>query len=133
MLRRLLPLVILPLMTMPATAQPDQPTWQNPPEPIVSMLDVDPLPAVSISPDNQWLLELERRSLPPISELAQPWVAIAGTKLNPQTWGPAQEAFYKAAKLAHDAGRKVALTLSDPFCVDRYREQFLALIKDEVD
>ncbi|WP_246559629.1 alpha/beta hydrolase family protein [Leptothoe kymatousa] len=81
---------------MPASAQtpPTQSTWQNPPEPIVSMLDVDPLPAVSISPDSQWLLEFERRSLPPISELAQPWVAIAGTKLNPKTWGPAQEGFY---------------------------------------
>ncbi|MEM6256218.1 MAG: prolyl oligopeptidase family serine peptidase [Cyanobacteria bacterium P01_D01_bin.156] len=84
------------MTTMPASAQPDQTQslWQNPPEPIVSMLDVNPLPAVSISPDNQWLLELERRSLPPISELAQPWVAIAGTKLNPNTWGPAQEGFY---------------------------------------
>ncbi|MEA5462538.1 alpha/beta hydrolase family protein [Leptothoe sp. PORK10 BA2] len=82
---------------MPVSAQIDQPvsTWQNPPEPIVSMLDADQLPAVSISPDNQWLVEFERRALPPISELAEPWVAIAGTKLNPATWGPAQEASYK--------------------------------------
>ncbi|MEM9808551.1 MAG: prolyl oligopeptidase family serine peptidase [Cyanobacteria bacterium P01_D01_bin.56] len=88
-------------MTMPASAQTDQTqaTWQNPPEPIVSMLDVDPLPAVAISPDNQWLLELERRSLPPISELAQPWVAIAGTKINPNTWGPAKEGFYKGIRV----------------------------------
>ncbi|MEL6130167.1 MAG: prolyl oligopeptidase family serine peptidase, partial [Cyanobacteria bacterium J06628_4] len=64
-------------------------------EPIASMLDADRLPAVSISPDNQWLVEFERRSLPPIAELAEPWVAIAGIKLNPTTWGPAQEASYK--------------------------------------
>ena len=31
------------------------------------------------------------------------------------------EAFVKAAKIAHDAERDVALTLSDAFCVDRYR------------
>ncbi|MEM9265778.1 MAG: prolyl oligopeptidase family serine peptidase [Cyanobacteria bacterium P01_F01_bin.13] len=82
---------------MPASAQPDQPssTWQNPPEPIAEMLDTDQLPAVSISPDNQWLVEFEQRSLPPIAELAEPWIAIAGTKINPNTWGPAQEGSYK--------------------------------------
>ncbi len=35
----------------------------------------------------------------------------------------------KAAKIAHEAGRQVALTLSDAFCVDRYRAEFLDLIK----
>ncbi|ESA32387.1 glutamyl peptidase [Leptolyngbya sp. Heron Island J] len=86
---------------MPVSAQTDQPSspWQNPPEPIVSMLDVDPLPAVSISPNNQWLVEFERRSLMPIEELAAPWVAIAGTKLNPNTWGPAQEGSFKGIKI----------------------------------
>lgn len=45
-------------------------------------------------------------------------------------WDPpaAKEAFRQAAKLAHEAGGKVALTLSDAFCVDRYREEFLELI-----
>src|SRR4029434_3997616 len=46
-------------------------------------------------------------------------------------WDPphAKEAFLKAAKIAHDAKRKVALTLSDAFCVDRYRAEFLDLIR----
>jgi adenosine kinase len=48
-------------------------------------------------------------------------------------WDPprAKEAFVKAAKIAHDAGRDVALTLSDAFCVDRYRDEFLDLIRSE--
>jgi len=47
-------------------------------------------------------------------------------------WDPprAKEAFLKAAKIAHGAGRKVALTLSDAFCVDRYRAEFLDLIRN---
>jgi len=45
----------------------------------------------------------------------------------------AQEAFRKAAALAHAAGRKVALTLSDPFCVDRHRAAFLDLVERHVD
>jgi sugar/nucleoside kinase (ribokinase family) len=46
-------------------------------------------------------------------------------------WDPkdAKDAFVKAAKAAHDAGRKVALTLSDAFCVDRYRDEFLELMR----
>lgn len=46
---------------------------------------------------------------------------------------PAREAFFHAAGEAHDAGRKIALTLSDPFCVDRHRAGFRSFIKDHVD
>ncbi len=46
-------------------------------------------------------------------------------------WDPqnAKEAFLKAAKIAHQTGRKVALTLSDAFCVDRWRDEFLQLMR----
>src|SRR4030088_1305008 len=46
-------------------------------------------------------------------------------------WDPknAKEAFLKASTIAHDAGRQVALTLSDSFCVDRYRGEFLELMR----
>jgi sugar/nucleoside kinase (ribokinase family) len=42
-------------------------------------------------------------------------------------------AFRRAAAVAHDAGREVALTLSDGFCVGRHRADFLAFIKSSVD
>jgi sugar/nucleoside kinase (ribokinase family) len=47
-------------------------------------------------------------------------------------WDPksAKEAFVKASTIAHDAGRQVALTLSDSFCVDRYRGEFLDLMRN---
>jgi sugar/nucleoside kinase (ribokinase family) len=45
----------------------------------------------------------------------------------------AQAAFRKAAWVAHAAGRQVALTLSDPFCVDRHRAAFRSLVADEID
>jgi sugar/nucleoside kinase (ribokinase family) len=45
----------------------------------------------------------------------------------------AKEAFRQAAALAHQAGRKVSLTLSDPFCVDRHRADFRDLIRGHVD
>ena len=46
---------------------------------------------------------------------------------------PAKEAFLKAAKAAHDAGRRVALSLSDPFCVERHRSSFRELLEGHVD
>lgn len=45
----------------------------------------------------------------------------------------AKDAFLKAASIAHQAGRKVALSLSDPFCVDRHRDSFLELVANHID
>lgn len=46
---------------------------------------------------------------------------------------PAKAAFRRAAQIARDAGREVALSLSDPFCVERHRDSFLELIETQVD
>jgi sugar/nucleoside kinase (ribokinase family) len=46
---------------------------------------------------------------------------------------PAKAAFRRAAEIAHRAGRQVALTLSDPFCVGRHRADFQALVAEHVD
>lgn len=45
----------------------------------------------------------------------------------------AKRAFARACELAHGAGRKVALSLSDPFCVERHRAEFRGLVSDHVD
>jgi len=45
----------------------------------------------------------------------------------------AMEAFIKAARAAHEAGRRVSLTLSDQFCVDRHRQAFRDLVSHHVD
>ncbi len=59
---------------------------------------------------------------------------VAGSKITyfeGYLWDPplAKEAIRHAAIIAHKHGRKVAMTLSDPFCVDRYREEFLHLMR----
>jgi sugar/nucleoside kinase (ribokinase family) len=45
----------------------------------------------------------------------------------------AQAAFLEAARIAHRHGRKVALSLSDSFCVERHRQAFRRLVREEVD
>ena len=61
------------------------------------------------------------RSRPPRCSISK---AISGIPKN------AKEAFVKASTIAHGAGRQVALTLSDSFCVDRYRDEFLELMRN---
>jgi len=61
--------------------------------------------------------------------------ASAVTYLEGYLWDKpaAKDAFRKAMRLAHAAGRKVALTLSDAFCVGRHRTEFLDLVENHVD
>lgn len=65
-------------------------------------------------------------------------VKVAGAKvtyLEGYLWDKpaAKDAFRKAVKLAHQAGRKVSLTLSDAFCVGRHRAEFRDLVENHVD
>jgi len=61
--------------------------------------------------------------------------AAAVTYLEGYVWDPppAKAAVRRAAEIAHRADRRVALTLSDPFCVDRHRAEFLELVEFDVD
>jgi sugar/nucleoside kinase (ribokinase family) len=63
---------------------------------------------------------------------------IAGaqvTYMEGYLWDPpqAKQAFLKAAEIAHGAGRKVSLSLSDPFCVDRHRAELRELVDGHID
>jgi adenosine kinase len=60
--------------------------------------------------------------------------AAAITYLEGYLWDPqnAKDAFIEAAAIAHDAKRRVALTLSDAFCVDRWRNEFLELTRSGI-
>ena len=66
------------------------------------------------------------------SDIDAAQVAASGiVYLEGYLWDPrnAKDAFVKASTIAHEAGRQVALTLSDSFCVDRYRGEFLDLMR----
>ena len=61
--------------------------------------------------------------------------AAAVTYLEGYLWDPpgGKAAFRRAIEICRDRRRKVALSLSDPFCVDRHRADFLELIEHDVD
>ncbi len=72
------------------------------------------------------------RALTPDDVDADEVASAAITYLEGYLWDPpsAKDAFRKAVSVAHGAGRLVALSLSDAFCVDRYRDEFLGLMRD---
>lgn len=70
------------------------------------------------------------------ADIDEELVAQAGiTYLEGYLWDrpDAKAACLRAADLAHKAGNRIALTLSDSFCVDRWRGEFLDLIDEHVD
>ena len=71
------------------------------------------------------------QNLSPADIDEQQIASAAVTYLEGYLWDPkdAKEAFVKASKIAHGAGRQVALTLSDAFCIGRYRSEFVDLIR----
>ena len=89
---------------------------------------------VLVTPDGERTMNTflgAAQNLMPDESMPTRSAAAAITYLEGYLWDPphAKEAFRKAAKIAHGAGRKVALTLSDAFCVGRYRAEFVDLIR----
>ncbi len=88
---------------------------------------------ILVTPDGERTMNtyLGAAQLLSAAEVKEAEIAAAKvTYLEGYLWDPqnAKDAFLKAAKIAHGAKRTVALTLSDPFCVDRYRNEFRALV-----
>src|SRR5262245_5308885 len=87
-LRTFLLAVLIAVTSAFALAQSDAPTYQKPPQAIVDIMDAAPLPGVAVSPLNDVIALVSRRSMPSIAELARPWLGLAGSRINPANTGP---------------------------------------------
>ena len=70
--------------------QADQPVvhgYQKAPQPISDILSARPTPLVQLSPNGKWLLAADRLANPPVADLAQPMLRLAGLRINPATNG----------------------------------------------
>ena len=72
----------------------DQAGYQMPAKAIADLIDAPPTPGVSISPDDRWMLLLDRPSLPSIEEVAQEELRLAGIRINPRTNGSSRSSYY---------------------------------------
>ena len=90
---------------------------------------------ILVTPDGERTMNTSLGACPNLSSDDVDEAAVRAarvTYLEGYLWDPpaAKDAFRKAVKVAHSAGNAVALTLSDAFCVGRYREEFLELIRN---
>ena len=90
MRRFLILTMILPLLLSTGSRAEETLGYQMPPQVLADIIDAPPTPGVSLSPDNTWLLLLERPGYPPISEVAQPELRLAGLRINPRSNGPSR-------------------------------------------
>jgi dipeptidyl aminopeptidase/acylaminoacyl peptidase len=95
MLRRTLPLLVFAVALSPFACLPAQTPaaaaartgYREAPEPIREILNAAPTPQVLVSPTAEYLLVADRLQYPPIADLAQPMLRLAGLRINPATNG----------------------------------------------
>ena len=88
--RSLLSAIVVVLFAQFALAQAEQAVmrgYQRPPKPIPEILDAPPTPLVLPSPKSDYLLVADRLGNPPLSDLSQPMLRLAGIRINPVTNG----------------------------------------------
>lgn len=90
---------------------------------------------ILVTPDGQRTMNTYLGACQDLSEDDVETATVEASKvvyLEGYLWDPpgAKAAFLKAARIAHASNNQVALSLSDAFCVGRYRDEFLGLIRD---
>ncbi len=70
-----------------------------PPKAIADLIDAAPTPGMSISPNDEWVLLMDRPSLPSIEEVSQEELRIAGLRINPVTNGPSRTSYFKSIRI----------------------------------
>ena len=77
------------VLALSAQAQ-DALVYQTPAPELAALVDAPRTPAVSLSPDRATMAFLTRPGAPPITELAEPELGLAGVRINPRTTGPSR-------------------------------------------
>ncbi len=62
----------------------DAARYQLPPLAMIEMVDAQLIPQTLVSPNNEWIVLLDRPALPSVNELAQPELRLAGLRINPR-------------------------------------------------
>jgi dipeptidyl aminopeptidase/acylaminoacyl peptidase len=89
-----------------------QGAYKQPPKEIMDVLNAPAIPAVSVSPVRDRIALLEPLRYPPISELAQPMLRLAGVRVNPSTNGQHRQSYFVGLKLKDIAdGKETAVAL----------------------
>ena len=110
-LRRALRGLLLLALAAPLLRAQGDATFRVPSAALAAIVEAPLTPLVSLSPDKKNLLLLERPSLPPVAELAEPELRLAGLRINPATNGPSRDTYYTGLvvkALAGGAEKRIA-------------------------
>ncbi|MEA2604914.1 MAG: hypothetical protein QOF89_5906 [Acidobacteriota bacterium] len=104
LLLALAPVFVLRAATAPApdsTANSTANLYRTPPQVLADLIDAPPTPEVRLDPKREWMLLLEQPSLPPIAELAERELRLAGLRIRPRSHGPSRSGYATGLKLLH--------------------------------
>lgn len=82
-----------------STIQGAENGYQVPPEEIRAIVDAPPTPSLSFSPTKKHMIYLQRRSLPPLSDIARPELKLAGIRIDPEYNMRSRGSFYTGIKI----------------------------------
>src|SRR5687767_157561 len=86
--------------------------YKEPPKEIMDVLNSPAIPSVSVSPVRDRMALLEPLRYPPISELAQPMLRLAGLRINPTSNSQHRQQYFVSVKLKSISdGREMAIAL----------------------
>ncbi|MFN6964302.1 MAG: prolyl oligopeptidase family serine peptidase [Pyrinomonadaceae bacterium] len=91
--------VVVLLLAGAAGVSAQQLGYKQPPKEIMDVLNAPAIPATSLSPSRDRIAVLEPLRYPPISELAQPMLRLAGLRINPNTNGQHRQPYFVSLKL----------------------------------
>jgi len=90
-------LIFSSLITENLVAQ--QSGYQLPPQDIVDIVDAKPTPSVSLSPDAEWMLMVDRDAMPDIADVSRRMLQLAGVRIDPASNGRFQTSYFKGMTL----------------------------------
>jgi dipeptidyl aminopeptidase/acylaminoacyl peptidase len=99
-------LLLLAVILLIPIAALGQGSYKQPPKDIMDALNAPAIPGTSISPARDKIALLEPLRYPPIADLAQPMLRLAGTRVNPNTNGPHLQGYSVSMKLMNVADNK---------------------------
>ena len=103
-----------------SNAAKNESNYQSPPQEIIDIIDIKPEPSVSTSPDSQWMLYLDRDSMPDVADLARRRVALAGMRIDPVTNGPFQTDFNRGISIRSSKNEELTrIPIASPTRIDR--------------
>ncbi len=96
-MKLLLNILLVAFVSFASIAQ-DNPAYQRPPEEIAKLVEAPLTPAVTLSPDKNWMVLMDRADYPNIEELSRPELRIAGLRINPDNFGPSRGNYFIGLK-----------------------------------